>query len=93
MGRVGLRLSLFGDDFAADLDTLNKPDSGRLEIENPKSAKILAKPTLARPRKGGSGSPRKPGGIASSSAGLKPGRKASMPIQRGSIASKRPRPS
>ena len=52
-GQGGLRLSLFGYDFAADRDTLNKADSGRTVVDNPEASLILAKPTLAQPHKGG----------------------------------------
>ena len=52
-GQGGLRLSLFGYDFAADRDTLNKAASGRTVVDNPEASLILAKPTLAQPHKGG----------------------------------------
>ncbi len=52
-GQGGLRLSLFGYDFAADRDTLIKADSGRVVLDNPEASKILAKPTLSQPHKGG----------------------------------------
>ena len=52
-GQGGLRLSLFGYDFAADRETLLKQDSGRVVLDDPEASKILAKPTLAQPHKGG----------------------------------------
>lgn len=52
-GQGGLRLSLFGYDFAADRDTLLKADSRRVVLDDAESSKILAKPTLAEPHKGG----------------------------------------
>ncbi len=52
-GQGGLRLSLFGYDFTADRDTLIKADSGRVVLDNPEASKIIAKPTLAQPHKGG----------------------------------------
>ena len=52
-GQGGLRLSLFGYDFTADRDTLLLQDSGRVDIDDPEASKILAKPTLMQPHKGG----------------------------------------
>ena len=52
-GQGGLRLSLFGYDFTADRDTLLLKDSGRVDIDDPEGSKILAKPTLLQPHKGG----------------------------------------
>ncbi len=52
-GQGGLRLSLFGYDFVTDRDTLIKADSERVVLDNPEASKILAKPTLAQPHKGG----------------------------------------
>ena len=52
-GQGGLRLSLFGYDFTADLNTLLLKDSGRVDVEDPEGSKILAKPTLLQPHKGG----------------------------------------
>ena len=52
-GQGGLRLSLFGYDFAADRETLTKAESGRVVPDDPEASKILAKPTLAQPHKGG----------------------------------------
>ena len=52
-GQGGLRLSLFGYDFKADRETLLKPDTGRVDLDDPEGSKILAKPTMAIPHKGG----------------------------------------
>src|SRR3954466_1112617 len=52
-GQGGFRLSLFGYDFATDHDALLKADSGRVDVEAPEVSKILQKPTLAIPHKGG----------------------------------------
>jgi hypothetical protein len=52
-GRGGFRLSLFGYDFKADHDALFAKDSGRVDRETPEMSKILEKPTLAIPHKGG----------------------------------------
>ena len=52
-GQGGLRLSLFGYDFTTDRDTLTKADSGRINLDDPEASKILSKPTLAQPHKGG----------------------------------------
>ena len=52
-GQGGLRLSLFGYDFKADRETLLKDGTGRVDPVDPEASKILAKPTLAMPHKGG----------------------------------------
>ncbi len=52
-GQGGFRLSLFGYDFKADLEALTMADSGRVDLEAPEVSKILEKPTLAIPHKGG----------------------------------------
>jgi len=52
-GQGGLRLSLFGYDFKADRETLLKADSGRVSLDDPEASKIISKPTLAVPHKGG----------------------------------------
>ena len=52
-GQGGLRLSLFGYDFAADRETLLKADTGRVVLDDAEASKILTKPTLAQPHKGG----------------------------------------
>src|SRR6476469_9210073 len=52
-GQGGFRLSLFGYDFKADLEALTQADSGRVDLEAPEVSKILEKPTLAIPHKGG----------------------------------------
>jgi hypothetical protein len=52
-GQGGFRLSLFGYDFKADLESLTKADSGRVDLEAPEASKVLQKPTLAIPHKGG----------------------------------------
>ncbi len=52
-GRGGFRLSLFGYDFKADHDALLLKNSGRVDTEAPELSKILQKPTLAIPHKGG----------------------------------------
>ncbi len=52
-GRGGFRLSLFGYDFKADRETLIQQDTGRVDLEDPEASKILSKPTLAIPHKGG----------------------------------------
>jgi len=52
-GQGGLRLSLFGYDFKADRDTLMKDGTGRVDLADAGASKILAKPTLAMPHKGG----------------------------------------
>jgi hypothetical protein len=52
-GQGGLRLSLFGYDFKADRETLLKPGTGRVTLDDPEGSEILMKPTLAMPHKGG----------------------------------------
>src|SRR5262249_3688838 len=52
-GQGGFRLSLFGYDFKTDLEALMKEDSGRVDVEAPEISKVLQKPTLAIPHKGG----------------------------------------
>jgi Protein of unknown function (DUF1549)/Protein of unknown function (DUF1553) len=52
-GQGGFRLSLFGYDFKADRDTLMKSDTKRVDLADAGASKILAKPTLAMPHKGG----------------------------------------
>jgi hypothetical protein len=52
-GQGGLRLSLFGYDFKADRETLLKEGAGRVVLDDPEASKILAKPTLGMPHKGG----------------------------------------
>ena len=52
-GQGGFRLSLFGYDFKADRDTLMKDGSGRVDLVDIEGSKILSKPTLAIPHKGG----------------------------------------
>jgi hypothetical protein len=52
-GRGGFRLSLFGYDFKADHDALFLKDSKRVDLETPELSKVLQKPTLAIPHKGG----------------------------------------
>ena len=52
-GQGGLRLSLFGYDFKVDRETLMKDGTGRVDAGDPEASKILAKPTLAMPHKGG----------------------------------------
>jgi hypothetical protein len=52
-GAGGFRLSLFGYDFKVDHDALLKPESHRVDRETPEASKILQKPTLAIPHKGG----------------------------------------
>jgi hypothetical protein len=52
-GRGGFRLSLFGYDFKADHDALLDKKSVRVDLETPELSKILEKPTLAIPHKGG----------------------------------------
>ncbi len=48
-----MRLSLFGYDFKADRETLMKDKTGRVDLLDAGASKILAKPTLAMPHKGG----------------------------------------
>lgn len=52
-GAGGFRLSLFGYDFQVDHDALLFKDSGRVNLEEPESSKILTKPTMLEPHKGG----------------------------------------
>jgi Protein of unknown function (DUF1501)/Protein of unknown function (DUF1549) len=52
-GQGGFRLSLFGYDFKADHEALLMPDAGRVDVEAPEISKILQKPTLTIPHKGG----------------------------------------
>ncbi len=52
-GRGGFRLSLFGYDFKMDHEALLKNDTKRVVRDNPDLSKILQKPTLAIPHKGG----------------------------------------
>jgi hypothetical protein len=52
-GAGGLRLSLFGYDFKLDHDALLLRGSGRVNVEDPDSSLVLAKPSLMRPHKGG----------------------------------------
>ncbi|HEX8200579.1 MAG TPA: DUF1549 and DUF1553 domain-containing protein, partial [Isosphaeraceae bacterium] len=52
-GQGGFRLSLFGYDFKMDHEALLLKDAGRVDVETPELSKILQKPTLAIPHKGG----------------------------------------
>lgn len=52
-GAGGFRLSLFGYDFQVDHDAIMLKDSGRVDLDDPDASKILAKPTLMQPHKGG----------------------------------------
>ncbi|WP_435010178.1 DUF1549 and DUF1553 domain-containing protein [Tundrisphaera lichenicola] len=52
-GQGGFRLSLFGYDFKLDRETLLKDGSDRVTLDDPEGSKILQKPTLAIPHKGG----------------------------------------
>jgi hypothetical protein len=52
-GQGGFRLSLFGYDFKADRDTLLKEGTKRVLLDDPEGSKILSKPTLDSPHKGG----------------------------------------
>lgn len=52
-GQGGFRLSLFGYDFAKDREALMEEGTGRLDLETPEVSKILSKPTLGIPHKGG----------------------------------------
>jgi len=52
-GQGGFRLSLFGYDFKTDRETLLKDGTGRVALDDPEASKILGKPTLAIPHKGG----------------------------------------
>src|SRR4051794_15904699 len=52
-GQGGFRLSLFGYDFKMDHDALLKEGSHRVDTDAPEGSKIIQKPTLAIPHKGG----------------------------------------
>ena len=52
-GAGGFRLSLFGYDFKADHDALMAKGSDRVTIDDPDGSKVIQKPTLAIPHKGG----------------------------------------
>ena len=52
-GQGGFRLSLFGYDFKSDHEALLKDGAGRVVADNPDASKVLQKPTLAIPHKGG----------------------------------------
>jgi hypothetical protein len=52
-GAGGFRLSLFGYDFKMDHEALLKPESHRVDTETPEVSKIVQKPTLGIPHKGG----------------------------------------
>ncbi len=52
-GQGGFRLSLFGYDFKMDHEALMKSGSNRVDTELPEGSKIIQKPTLAIPHKGG----------------------------------------
>ena len=52
-GRGGFRLSLFGYDFKADHDALLDKKAGRVDLETPELSKVLQKPTMGIPHKGG----------------------------------------
>src|SRR3954452_2298981 len=52
-GQGGFRVSLFGYDFKMDHDALMKPDSHRVDTGTPEGSKIIQKPTMAIPHKGG----------------------------------------
>jgi hypothetical protein len=52
-GQGGFRLSLFGYDFKMDHDALMKEGSHRVDRESAEASKIIQKPTLAIPHKGG----------------------------------------
>lgn len=52
-GQGGFRLSLFGYDFKMDHEALHKSGSERVVVDNPEASKILQKPTLTIPHKGG----------------------------------------
>src|SRR5438034_8922406 len=52
-GQGGFRLSLFGYDFKMDHDALLKDGSHRVDLETAEGSKIIQKPTLAIPHKGG----------------------------------------
>ena len=52
-GAGGLRLSLFGYDFKSDHEALTKGEKPRIDPDSPESSRIIAKPTLKMPHKGG----------------------------------------
>jgi len=52
-GAGGFRLSLFGYDFKADHEALTKGEKPRVDPEEPEASKLLRKPTLKMPHKGG----------------------------------------
>lgn len=52
-GQGGFRLSLFGYDFEADHAAISEADQGRIDLQQPSSSLILAKPTLAVEHEGG----------------------------------------
>jgi hypothetical protein len=52
-GAGGFRLSLFGYDFKADHEALTKGEKPRIDPESPESSRIIAKPSLKMPHKGG----------------------------------------
>src|SRR5438874_7129456 len=52
-GQGGFRLSLFGYDFKMDHEALMKQGSGRVDRDDPEASKIIQKPTLVIPHKGG----------------------------------------
>jgi hypothetical protein len=52
-GAGGFRLSLFGYDFKADHEALTKGEKPRIDPDEPERSRIIAKPTLKMPHKGG----------------------------------------
>jgi hypothetical protein len=52
-GQGGFRLSLFGYDFKMDHEALLKDGAHRVDRETPEASKIIQKPTMAIPHKGG----------------------------------------
>src|SRR5262245_12898996 len=52
-GAGGFRLSLFGCDFKADHEALTKGDKPRVDHDEPEASRIIQKPTLKMPHKGG----------------------------------------
>jgi hypothetical protein len=52
-GAGGFRLSLFGYDFKADHEALTKGEKPRVNPEEPETSRLIAKPTLKMPHKGG----------------------------------------
>jgi hypothetical protein len=52
-GQGGFKLSLFGYDFAADYAALTAGDNPRIDRSDPATSRILEKPTLTIPHKGG----------------------------------------